>query len=379
MGMRASSLFDHTGDQLRRLCDVIGVQDTDTPVSILRDILGPAGARSLAEPPLWPSDVSDDHTPIEFSLALDNANSPALRLLAEIVSDQPGNAANLRAARTLLDSLAARFSLSLGGLDRIHDLFLNPDHDAVFSLWYSLIFRAGTAPDTKVYFSPDARGRQRAPELVAEALRRLDLAGAYRTVVEHAVRPGQLGDQDQFAFFALDLHDRPQSRAKVYLAHQHAHAADMMRAAQAVDGVEVEQLREFCELVGGTTDRFAGRPLVSSYTFVEGDTDRPSGYSLYLPIRDYVTDDEQALSRVSALLSRYGIDPTVINDGIAAVARRPLRAGVGLIAHVSLRLGRGTPGVTVYLSSEAYSGPAGGPATSEVDQTHSGQTLDPVQ
>jgi hypothetical protein len=73
-----------------------------------------------------------------------------------------------------------------------------------------------------------------------------------------------------------------------------------------------------------------------------------------VPIRSYVSDDEEARDRVAALLERYGFDSVELDRIITALTRRPLREGVGLIAHVSLRLGLPRPGVTVYLSAEAY-------------------------
>jgi hypothetical protein len=54
------------------------------------------------------------------------------------------------------------------------------------------------------------------------------------------------------------------------------------------------------------------------------------------------------------LMSRYDLDPALLDRAIGAVTRRPLEHGVGLIAHVALRLGRPRPGLTVYLSTEAY-------------------------
>jgi hypothetical protein len=125
-------------------------------------------------------------------------------------------------------------------------------------------------------------------------------------------------------------------------------------AASAGHGVQPGLLREFCRIAGGTTGPFTGRPLISSYAFVAGDTDRPSGYTLYLPIRDYVPDDAVARKRVRDVLARAGLDPDAVDRAIAAVTDRPLDRGVGLIAHVALRLGRLRPGVTVYLSSEAH-------------------------
>jgi hypothetical protein len=125
-----------------------------------------------------------------------------------------------------------------------------------------------------------------------------------------------------------------------------------------VDGVDLDTLAEFCSTAGGGRDRFDGRPLVSSYTFLAG-ADGPLGYSLYVPIRSYVNDDAEARSRVMALLDRHGFDSVALDRAIDAVAGRPLADGVGLIAHVSLRLGPPRPGITVYLSAEAYQvGPA---------------------
>jgi hypothetical protein len=92
---------------------------------------------------------------------------------------------------------------------------------------------------------------------------------------------------------------------------------------------------------------------VGSYTFL-GDIGRPAGYSAYVPIRSYVSDDEEARYRVVTLLDRYGFDSTELDRIIAALVNRPLHEGVGLIAHISLRLGPPRPGVTVYLSAEAY-------------------------
>jgi hypothetical protein len=127
----------------------------------------------------------------------------------------------------------------------------------------------------------------------------------------------------------------------------------VVRAAGVVDGVDVTEVAEFCAAAGGGTGPFEDRPLVDSYTLIQGP-DRPVGYSIYVPIRSYVSDDEEARHRVVALLARYGFDSAAFDRAVSAVTQRSLRVGVGLIAHVSLRLGPPRPGVTVYLSSETY-------------------------
>jgi GNAT superfamily N-acetyltransferase len=349
----ATSLYGHLSGQLRVLCTTLGLTPNSALVGV-RDLLRPHGGRSLTDPPPWPSGVSDDHTPVEFSVACEAATPPALRILGETVASRPSRRANLDAALRLVASFASRLDLSLDRFHHVRQVFLDADPQGEFSVWFSFVHRQDRAPEIKVYFDPAAQGRARAPELVKEALRRLRLDGAYRTMLAHAVRPGPFGEADRFTFFALDLHSRPHSRVKVYLSHDNAEVRDVTRAADAVPGVDGDLIRDFLTLTG-CTGPLTRRPLMSGYSFVQGDTERPSTYSLYLPLRDYVTDDEEAWQRVRAVFDRYGLDWRVVRGAIDAVARRPLRDGVGLIAHVSLRLSAGRPpGVTVYLSSEAY-------------------------
>ena len=354
MGGAAEMLRDHIAGQLRDLCTAIGLGPA-APLAGLHALLGPAGERRLGDPPLWPTDVSDDHTPVEFSVACEANRPPTLRMLGERMSALPGRSANLRAALDLVDTLSGRFGLALAHFDRVRQVFLNRDPLTDFALWFSMVYRPDSPAEVKVYVNPDTHGPARAPQLVADALGRLGLTGAYATTLRYAVRPNRLGEQDRFAFFALDLHDRPHSRVKLYLSHADSTADDLVRAASAVPGVDSGLVRDFLG-VAGCPGPLTGRPAVSGYTFVRGDTNRPSTYSLYLPIRDYVEDDEQARDRVLAVLDRFGLDATVIDRAINAVARRPLADGPGLVAHVSLRLAaHQAPGVTVYLSSEAYS------------------------
>jgi hypothetical protein len=67
-------------------------------------------------------------------------------------------------------------------------------------------------------------------------------------------------------------------------------------------------------------------------------------------------------------MKKYDFDPAELDRALDAVSRRPLRDGVGLIAYVSLRLGKQS-GITVYLSSEAYdvTPPREGPARAQAD------------
>jgi DMATS type aromatic prenyltransferase len=350
--MDGLSVFEHLSGQLGRLCEVAGT-DPGAPQDLLRDLLDSVGSRPLSEPPAWPSSVADDHTPVEFSIAYSEGEPPALRILGEALGSPPDALTNLSAAYRFLDMQAHRFGLSTSRLDLVQDLFATEHPQGEFALWYSLVFRSGRRPEFKVYFNPELKGIERAPDLVAEALHRLGFGTSYQTMLDHGVRPGELGRGDRLTFFALDLHDGPQARIKLYLTHHSAEVRDVVRASGVVDGVDETELVEFCAAAGGGNGPFDGRPLVGSYTLTEG-ADKPVGYSIYVPIRSYVSDDEEARDRVVALLARYGFDSAAFDRTVTAVTQRSLRAGVGLIAHVSLRLGPPRPGVTVYLSSEAY-------------------------
>nr|WP_237048497.1 tryptophan dimethylallyltransferase family protein [Lentzea guizhouensis] len=313
--------------------------------------MGPGALRPLSADPLWPSFVADDHTPVEFSVALGRNERPAVRMIVESIAEQPDRRANLTAALEVLDRLAEKHRLDLRRLDQVRDLFLPEDPQGAFAFWYSLIVGIDAQPVIKVYLNPEVRGPGHGTELVRTALDRLGLHSAFPTVARHALRRDGL---DRFSFFALDLKDDDRARVKTYVSHDSAGVADVLAAAAAVPDVDLQLLEDVAAIAGAGTSTFDRRPLMSAYNFMAGDTDRPGGYSVYIPVRDYVQDDLEACERVLAVMARCGLDPAPFVLALASIVQRPLGEGVGLIAHISLRLGRPRPGVTVYLSSEAY-------------------------
>ncbi|WP_245573279.1 tryptophan dimethylallyltransferase family protein [Amycolatopsis benzoatilytica] len=339
------SMYTHAGGQLDRLCRAVGFDPEERRhLDLLRLLLGESGELSIGEPPRFASNVADDTTPIEFSVAFDANGECVVRVLGETVGAPD--------PREFLSRVAGEYGLVTDRLDAVADLFLpHEERQGPFTLWYSLIFRNGRAPKIKVYLNPQISGPTMADSLVSEGFRRLNLGEAFEPVLAHALRRG---DRDNFTFFALDLDDDPLSRVKVYISHDAAEAEDAVRAAELVPGADPMLIREFLAVLGGGKGPFEGRPLVSSYSFVEGMGGTPGNYSLYLPIRSYVPDDEIARARVHAILAQYDFDPTQLDKALAAVSGRPLRDGVGLIAHVSLKMGKFGSGITVYLSSEAY-------------------------
>ncbi|WP_217179102.1 tryptophan dimethylallyltransferase family protein [Streptomyces sp. AC495_CC817] len=343
-----------TADQLGRLCEVagIGARQRATHQRVLSELLGPAAALPLTDPPPSPSFVSDDHTPVEFSLTFPAGGAPVLRVLVD-----PGFAArslpdNARTAWAAVGRLATQWGIDLGELTRLSDLFLPPEPHGPLTLWCALDLRPAGPTGVKLYLNPGARGVGRAMETVTEAMTRLGHARAFEPVRRHvaARSPERAG----FMFFALDVGPWAEPRVKVYVVHHGATAADAADAARPVPGARPERVAELCRLIGGDGP-FDRLPLVSCYSFTGADTHHPTGHGLHVPVRAYVRDDRVARERAVRFLRRYGVSSTPLDRALDALTVRPLTAGVGLISYLSLvQAGRQAPRITTYFCPEAY-------------------------
>jgi DMATS type aromatic prenyltransferase len=350
---QSTTLRELVFGQLGDLLDALGLRESRTAaLDLLGIFLGDTGDRGVGEGPAWPSDVADDHSPVEWSVAFDENRLPTVRILVEPLATRPGNEANARTGLRMLGGLRGHSGLSTSRLWSLGDLFFPDDPHGLFSLWYSLVLRPGKPMEIKAYLNPAAGGAGEAIAVVTESLRRLGFGAALPMLAEHGLARGP--ELDSCSYFALDLNDDAHARVKVYLTHRSAAVEEVVHAARAVPGLDLSQLREFCRLAGDPGGRFARRPLMSSYSFIDASVERPSGFSVYIPIREYVADDGEARDRALSVLKHFGMDVTACDDAIAAVSRRPLAAGRGLIAHLSLRMGVPRPGVSVYLSTELY-------------------------
>jgi DMATS type aromatic prenyltransferase len=368
-------LRDLVSGQLERLAEVAGLPpaDAETYTGAVADALGPVAERSLALPPASPSFLSDDHTPVEFSLAFVPGEAPGLRVLLEPGHASPDLAGNGRAGLAAIHAMAERWQFGTGQLDLLADLFLPPDPEGPLALWCALELRPGGVPGVKVYLNPAANGADRAAETLREALDRLGHHQAFDT----------LPAGDGYPFLALDLGDWQTPRVKVYVAHRALTAEDAGSLAPGASPQEQQRMRAFfrtvsgfpapggdfaasldpagpstLDLLGATgndADRlFRGRAL-TCHAFTETVTGLPSGYTLHVPLREYVGNDALARDRTVAVLRSHGMDADALDRALAAVTSRRLSDGVGLVAYVALVHQRGRqPRATVYVSSEAY-------------------------
>ncbi|MFF5445232.1 prenyltransferase [Streptomyces sp. NPDC012888] len=345
----SGTLGDFTSRQLLRLCAVTGLDPADagTYADTLAALLGPAGGRPLDLPPAVRTFLSDDHTPVEYSLSFTAGAPVSLRVLLEPGCGTGGLARQGRVGLDLVHGLARRWDLCTDPLDDIAGLFLPPVPRGPLALWLALELRPGGVPRVKVYLNPAASGEKRSAETLREALHRLG----------HRRALASLPEADGYPFLALDLGDWEEPRVKVYLRHRGLAAGGAAALSRMSPGPDGAEIRGFFDTAAGTgpDDPLDRRPALTCHAFTETATGRPSGFTLHIPVRDYAGHDGEALDRAAVLLRRYGMDPEPLARALSTVTARRLEDGVGLIAYLALVHQHGhPPRVTAYVSSEAY-------------------------
>ncbi|MFC7897072.1 tryptophan dimethylallyltransferase family protein [Streptomyces sp. NPDC057381] len=346
----APTLGALTGGQLRRLGAVAGLSasDAEAYAGVLTDVLGPVAERSLSLPPPNRTFLSDDHTPVEFSLSFQPDAAPSLRVLLEPGCGADSLAQEGRAGLESVRAMARRWNFSTTALDRLRDLFLPPSPHGPLALWIALELEPGGVPKVKVYLNPAARGAKRSAATVREALDRLGHRRAFASL------PAGSG----YPFLALDLGDWAEPRAKVYVRHENLTAGRAGRLSRMTPGPGPAAVEGFFRTAAGIGPDATGlgrRPGLSCHAFTDTASARPSGFTLHIPVRDYARHDGEVLARASRVLRHHGMDDSVLVRALAALTERRPEDGVGLIAYLALAHQQGrAPRVTAYLSSEAY-------------------------
>jgi hypothetical protein len=296
------------------------------------------------------SDITDDSSPFEFSLALEDGH-PELRMLAEAQGDLSTPLSNWAAAWQLTEQLGRVYGVSLTRARLIADLFEPTVDKCTFGLWHAACLRPGHAPTLKLYFNPAARGEEFVDASIKEAMTRLGQLECYEWLREHAMLRG---DKDTFAYMSIDLGDHAQARTKVYIAHRDATAYDMEHAMGAAPGYMPGDAVEFCVAMADTCGSFPERPLLTCFAFVAGQRE-PITATLHLPIRCYSDNDQVVLERIGQFLSPT--EAALHAAAVRSMISRPLDARTGMQTYASFRRVEGRRRLTVYLSPEVYSAP----------------------
>jgi DMATS type aromatic prenyltransferase len=347
----ASQTFHAFGSaKLSAMCRAVGFAEADarTVLKFFRLLTSPWGERLIGTKPSWASDITDDHSPYELSLALDG-QTPEVRFLVEAQDEPTTLQSSWEEGLALCERLHDEAGITLERLHRVRELFEPRSPEASFSLWHAFGLKAGGKPDFKVYLNPMARGPGQESALIQEALDRLGFTGSWRFISREVMRRGA---KDRIVYFSLDLSAGPAARVKLYVAHQDATVEDLeavlSRGREYVPG----EPRTFCRALSGGEGPFTARPPLTCFAFTSDDATRPFSSTLHFPLRAYVEDDLHSVRAIRHVLEPR--DLRLFEQVMAAIADRPLEAGRGLVQWASLRHQRGQARTTFYLAPEAY-------------------------
>jgi hypothetical protein len=343
-------LVDYTAERLRMLCGAAGFgSETDGVIDVFRELVSPWANVPRGQPLKWVSEVSDDNTPVEFSVTIADGR-PEVRVLLEPQGDEPNLRAYRAAGLALQDRLEREFGAKLERFRQIQDLFLPEAMEGPFAVWSAVVFSAGRAPSFKAYFNPQARGAAHAQTLVEEGLRTLGLGRAWPALRESALRRGH--HLDELKYLALDLTSGPEARVKVYVRHHGATPQDLEMASSAAQSYVPGEALEFARTMRGGDTRLNIRAPFTCAAFV-GLADRPASTTVYVPVCAYARDDAAVQRRVHDYMITKGLDPSIYDSTTNGFANRPLNQGVGMQSWVALRRYRSAARLTVYLATEA--------------------------
>ena len=254
----------------------------------------------------------------------------------------------------------AQAGVGLGRLAAIEDLF-EPTPEASWSAWHSLRLSRQQAPKYKIYLNPQAQGAAHAPARVAEALRRLGFAD-YASRLTDGLLPNE-----ELKFFSLDLDHDPRARVKLYGVQRGATRSSIAQALAAAPSFEPGAFDDFWRQIAGSDGPFSGWPVSTYLSLISGDQ-KPSSATVHFPTRAYAKSDRVIYERVCGLL--HGADLATYQRAIAAFAHRPLEAGSGMHAYVSLGQGAGQSRICVYLACEAYTKTSATSGLHRIDLPH---------
>jgi DMATS type aromatic prenyltransferase len=335
--------------KLTALCKSVGLDHkTDQIINIFRSITTSWGNKAVGDT-TWQSDVSDDATPFEFSIALDPDNVE-LRVLVEAQGSAANLQSNWQAGLELNQYLAANYSVNLDRFEQISDLYAPTNSTAKFSIWHAVCFYSDKEPAFKLYLNPQSQSKSRSAAIVEESLVRLGFTHAWPTLAETCAQRGP--DKDEFVYFSLDLATHDRARVKVYLRHHDVTPTELESALSAARNYVSGDAIEFCQAMAPDQTSFSAKSAITCFSFIAGDDATPSNGTLYLPISNYATDDRAVCDRLDLYFIQHGLPVSLYQSAIQSFTARSLESGIGMHSYVSFRREQDKRRISIYLNPE---------------------------
>ncbi len=346
--------FELGAQKLKALCDVMGFEDkTEQTLELFRYMISPWGETVMGESPSNPTRLTADSTPFHFSIAFCGQRAE-LRTAFEPVGADGTLKSQKEAAYPQIERFARDYNLSLDRFRQIEDLFLPEDPKGHFGIELGGVLgpsRIGE-PDFQIYLHCFAQGEEKASALVEEAFRRLGFHRAWPSIAEVMERRGP--DTASLRLFTLDLAEDQIARVKLYMRHFGATIQDIEAALSIAAKYVPGDATELCQAIIGNPELLINDYLITTYAFVEGDDERPSGATFGIWPDLYLPNDQVIGDRIYNYLAKHNLPCDLYNRCLKAIANRPLEEGVGLQHYISIKRERGEPRVTVYFSPEGF-------------------------
>lgn len=357
------SYISEASRQLVRLSEAVG-QDEATREKLLHALKFSGGEWAQHDIPktldtsAWVSDVSNDHSPFEYSLALSQQTGEfELRFLIESQPKEKSLAALQESTSRLTDDIAAEYGptkVSVDRLNLVRDLFFPPDAEGMLASWHSFA-TSRTLEKWKIYLNPQASGRQNAFNVIRTALERLGLTSSWKLL------ENMMTENDYPIYFSLGLSPNPEdAEVKVYVAHPSASATQIAQKHVQMDpNSSVHAIELFyTAMAGGSPGPYRGKPGLSCFHFKNKDPSRPAARTVLYPMDSYVANDAEAQARIEAYMDAISAPQLYrerYRNAISAVERRPLEAGRGIHSWVGMKEKvDGKRSNTFYLSAELF-------------------------
>ncbi|MDC0675898.1 tryptophan dimethylallyltransferase family protein [Nannocystis radixulma] len=349
-----ASYLDVACDKLRRAAvalDVPPARQADM-TALLRRLCRPWGDAPVARPRYW-SNVSLEGMPFELSYAWGGGREWELRMSFETLAETPTPEAGLDVCRAFTRRLADEPGAGISRYLAVEDLFVAPTVVGMSPMAHGISWTPGAAPGLKIYLNPNIAGYEHGVARTSEAMERLGLARAWRSVCDGLA---ELGVAPRPVVVAMDLSAASEARVKIYLPHLEVDAEAIDRqsaiAANHVPGAFAAALRR----VTGHTGPAWRKVPVTCLTLVAGDSTAAAA-TLYVPLNPDLADDAAACAAVSGFVREAGGDPSSYAALLHAIADRPLTDSA---THnfVSFRPGP-QPRFAVYLAPGVYRHPGG--------------------
>lgn len=349
ISLKTSTYLEYGSQKLRSLIDICGMKHkTSEIIEVFQQMTLGWGNELIQEQPLWLSGIADDHTPFEFSVAIDR-NEPELRILCESQREGFNLISNWRAGMQFNYWLMENYGASLTRLNQVSDLFFPEDESAHFAMWHGACFLPDQKPEFKVYLNPQAQGKERTNDLVKEALKRLGLKESWDAV--EAVLKEQDTSKNEIKYFSLDLSAKPEARVKIYWLHHDITVDKLEKIHSIARNYVAGDVTEFCQAIAS----IRRGAICSCFSFVESNTGIPNTVTTHIPLTLYAGNDAVMRDRIHNYLVEKNLPASIYDSSLKAVAIRPLSERSGINSYISFRRDKQQkPRVTVYLAVESY-------------------------